>query len=344
MEYYLRQASLPEVGEDGQQKLTKAKCLVVGAGGLGCPVLSYLAAAGVGTIGICDFDRVEFTNLHRQVLYTVGDVGMPKADVAAERLRRANPHIEVLSYPLKATALLCQAFDLVLDCTDNFQSKFFLNDCAYLYKIPLIRASIYHFEGQLQCYLPERGDACLRCLWEEVPQEGCIGSCAEIGVLGPLPGFFGVLQAMEAIKYFLGMPVLRSFLLYDLISHNQKKLELKRNPRCPLCGENPVISNAGSSWEVQVKEINPHDYILVDIREPDELQRQRLTNWEFHHLPLSAFDAARIDTEKPYLFFCQKGKRSYDLVNNLRQKGFDNVFSLAGGIDQFKKINTKMEA
>lgn len=336
MEYYLRQMCLPEVGESGQRKLGKAKCLVVGAGGLGCPVLSYLTAAGVGTIGICDFDRVEITNLHRQVLYTVEDIGEPKAEVAARKLSRANPYVEFLSYPTKATVLLCQAYDLVLDCTDNFQTKFFLNDCAYLHQIPLIRAAIYRFEGQMQFYLPKRDDACLRCLWKEVPEEGCVGSCTEVGVLGPLPGFFGTLQAMEAIKFFLGMPLLSSLLLYDLISHEQKKISLLKNPHCPLCGNNPSIHHAGSSWEVHVREINLKEYILVDIREQKELQQQSLTNWEFQHIPLSTFDENRICEQKPYLFFCQKGRRSYNLVHSLRKKGFENVFSLMGGIDQLE--------
>lgn len=337
MEYYLRQTCLPEVGKEGQEKLAASKCLVVGAGGLGSPVLSYLAAAGVGNIGICDFDRVELTNLHRQVLYSIDDVGAPKAEAAAQKLRKANPHVEVFSYPSKATALLCQAYDILVDCTDNFQAKFFLNDCAYLYQKPLIRASIYRFEGQLQSYLPKREDACLRCLWENPPEEGCIGSCAEVGVLGPVPGFFGVLQAMEAIKLILGVPVLDSLLLYNLLTHDQKKLTLAKSPQCPLCGSRPTITQVGSSWEVEVKEIHMHDYILVDIREQHELERDRLTSRAFQHLPLSAFDKKSLKEDKPYLFFCQRGKRSYDLVNYLRQEGFDNVFSLIGGINKLKE-------
>lgn len=335
--YYARQISLPEVGRAGQQKLAEAKCLVVGVGGLGCPALSYLAAAGVGTIGICDFDRVELTNLHRQVLYSVDDIGLPKAEVAARKLRKANPNIEILPILDRISESHCQSYHLILDCTDNFRTKFFLNDLAFLRKIPLIRASIYRFEGQMQCYLPARGDACLRCLWEEIPEEGCVGSCAEVGVLGPLPGFFGACQAMEALKFFLGMPVLPSLLLYDLISHDQKKLSLQKNPHCPLCGTHPTITRVGCEWEVEATSIHLQDFILVDLREEVEVKNDPLTNHSVHHLPLSRFDTASIDPQKPYLFFCQKGRRSYDLVNFLRKKEFTNVFSLIGGIDQLKE-------
>ncbi len=337
--YYKRQISLPEVGEEGQKKLAEASCLVVGAGGLGCPALSYLAAAGIGTIGICDFDRVDLTNLHRQVLYSVDDVGHSKAEIAAQKLQKANPYIEIIPIPERIDVAHCRGYDLILDCTDNFRTKFFLNDCAVLYKTPLIRASIYRFEGQLQCYFPSRGDACLRCLWEEMPQEGCVGSCAEVGVLGPLPGFFGTLQAMEAIKYLLGMENLSSLLLYDLITHDQKKITMPKNPDCPLCGDHPQINSPESDCEVEPSSINLDSFILVDIREECEVQSDPLEGRPYLHLPLSCFGSTSLERDKFYLIFCRSGRRSRDLVLSLRKEGFDKVYSLVGGITSLARIS-----
>ncbi len=334
MEYYSRQMILPEVGEVGQKKLSASKCLVVGAGGLGSPALLYLAAAGVGTIGVCDFDRVSISNLHRQTLYSVDDVGRAKAEVAKGKLTEKNPHIKVIAHIKKASESLVGAYDLIFDCSDNFQTKFLLNDIAFLHKKPLIRASIYRFEGQMQSYLPERGDACLRCSWEDVPEEGCVGSCTQVGVLGPLPGFFGTLQAMEGIKWILGMPVLSKLLLYELTSHTQKKLTLHKNPACPLCGASPRITQIEPSMELERDKVDLDQYILVDIREKAEVEEQAVTHRAVKYLPLSSFKLDVLDPNCSYLFFCRSGRRSLHLVGQLRKEGFKKVYSLIGGIDQ----------
>jgi len=205
---------LVEVGQSGQQLLNSASCLVVGAGGLGAPALLYLAAAGIGNLGICDGDVLEMSNLHRQPIYNVKDLGKSKALLASKKLLELNPQIKVNAHTShlseKNVEKILSAYEMVIDCTDNFKTKFLINDAAYLFQKPLVRASIYQFEGQIQTYLPKRMDACLRCLWEETPREGCVGTCQEVGVIGPVPGYFGMLQAMEAIKYFLGMETLKA--------------------------------------------------------------------------------------------------------------------------------------
>jgi molybdopterin/thiamine biosynthesis adenylyltransferase/rhodanese-related sulfurtransferase len=336
--YYSRQIRLSEIGQQGQEKLKNAKCLVIGAGGLGSPALLYLAAAGVGTIGICDGDVLEESNLHRQPLYFAKDVGKPKAELAAARLKELNPFINVSSYAYRLTAenaqQLFSTYDLVLDCTDNFRTKFLINDAAYLLKKPVVRASIYQFEGQLQTYIPQRGDACLRCLWEDVPQEGCVGSCQQVGVIGPLPGFFGTLQAMEALKFFLGMPTLgaHEILFTDLIYYSQRTIAFEKKPSCPLCGNSPKIFDLKEreAWELKFDEISD-EYILVDIREPEETE---LDPYQGSHvkMPLSSFDETYLESHQNYLFFCQRGMRSARLVQALREKGIENVFSLIGGV------------
>jgi molybdopterin/thiamine biosynthesis adenylyltransferase/rhodanese-related sulfurtransferase len=344
-EYYSKPVSLSEIGRKGQEQLRSGKCLVVGAGGLGSSALYYLASAGIGTLGICDFDRLEVTNLHRQILYAAKDIGSSKATLAAETLRQLNPFINVAIHNTRLTHTNCQdvlsGYDLVLDCTDNFRTKFLLNDASYLFNIPLIRASIYRFEGQLQCYLPSRSEACLRCLWPEVPQDGCVGSCADVGVLGPLPGFFGVLQAMEALKFFLNLPLLQtnSLLVYDLISHTQNILTLSRQEQCPLCGIAPMITNLNphSLLEIEAHNCSFDHYQLIDIREKEETIADPLRVLKSLHMPLSSFDVLTLNPAIPYLFFCHRGRRSLNLVTRLRAEGWNNVYSLTGGIISLKQ-------
>jgi sulfur-carrier protein adenylyltransferase/sulfurtransferase len=342
--YYARQVSLPEVGKEGQEKLGAGKCLIVGAGGLGSAALYYLAAAGVGTLGICDADCVDITNLHRQILYSIEEIGSLKAEAAAQKLRKLNPFITTHSYSQRVTAQnimhILPHYDLLLDCTDNFQTKFLLNDASFLLKVPLIRASIYRFEGQLHTYLPQRNEACLRCLWPEIPQESCVGNCADVGVLGPLPGFFGVVQAMEALKFFLKLPLLEpnTLLIYDLISHSQKKILCAQNRECPLCGITPKIThlNREISWEIDPLSVAIDDFQLVDIREKKEVEQEPLQGVPTFHLPLSAFDENKLDRSKPYLFFCHRGMRSNTLVSQLRARGWNNAYSSLGGILRLK--------
>ncbi len=339
--YYSRQTCLPEVGLEGQKKLSAARCLVIGAGGLGSPALLYLAAAGIGTLGICDFDRLDISNLHRQPLYSSDEIGSLKAELAAKRLKTLNPMIRINTHPVRFTAQNAQelfaSYDLILDCTDNFSSKFLINDSAFLYKKPLVRAGIYRFEGYLQFYLPERGDACLRCHWKEVPQEGCVGSCQEVGVLGPLPGFFGTLQAMEAIKYFLGLPLLGSseLLLVDLLTHSQKKILQARSKDCVLCGSHPrLLTKQVESWSLEADQLDEQalqEFILVDLREGHEVERDPFTHAPHLLMPLSTFTPEHMETDRKHLFFCHRGARSARLAAELTRQGVHSAFSLAGG-------------
>lgn len=338
--YYSRQILLPEIGPEGQKKLERAKVLVVGAGGLGSPALLYLAGAGVGTVGICDGDRLEQSNLHRQPIYSFQDLSKLKAEASKRRLEELNPNITVRAHPFRLTAengiQVMADYDIVLDCTDNFQTKFLINDAAYFTRKPIVRASIYQFEGQIQTYLPERGDACLRCLWAETPQEGCVGTCSQVGVIGPVPGFFGVLQAIEALKFILGMPILKSgqILFSDLIGYTQQIITLERNRNCPLCGDSPTIKNLSHKepWELHPNELNDGPFQLIDIRERAEIDAHPYRG-SCQHMPLSTFISHHLHPETSYALFCKKGMRSAHLVQALRNKGMTNVFSIIGGIE-----------
>lgn len=345
-QYYSRQIRLPEVREEGQQLLKNSKCLVVGAGGLGSPALLYLAAAGVGTVGICDGDILDESNLHRQPLYRFEDLGKKKAELAKERIESLNPFIKVECYPSHLTAknafFLFESYDLILDCTDNFRAKFLINDAAYFAKKAVVRASIYQFEGQLQTYVPEESSPCLRCLWEETPQEGCVGTCQEVGVLGPVPGYFGTLQAMEAIKYFLKMPTLPSheILFTDLVSHSKQILSFQKNKKCPLCGESPRILHLvdKSDWEIESKNLNDYPFQWIDIREEEETCQAPCPGNNVLTIPMSTFDFRNLDPQISYLLICQKGKRSHSLVRALRAEGLSNVYSLIGGSEELVKV------
>ncbi len=339
--FYSRQMRLPEVGSEGQARLKKAKCLVVGAGGLGAPALLYLAAAGVGTLGICDGDVLEVSNLHRQPIYSAKDVGKSKADLAALRMRELNPLSRVISYPYRLSpenALsLFSLYDMVLDCTDNFRTKFLINDAAFFAKKPVVRASIYQFEGQIQTYLPERQDACLRCLWEETPQEGCVGTCQQVGVLGPVPGLFGILQAMEALKFFLKLPTLgaHEILFTDLLHYAQRAISFEKRKSCPLCGDSPSIHKISEKepWELYKHDLEPSFFQLIDIREIEETTLSPYLAGACLKMPMSSFDATKLSSQTNYALFCQKGMRSARLTRALRSEGRENVFSLIGGIE-----------
>jgi adenylyltransferase/sulfurtransferase len=335
---------LAEVGPSGQKRLESARCLVVGAGGLGAPALLYLAAAGIGKLGVCDGDVLEMSNLHRQPIYSIEDLGKSKALLATNRLQKLNPQIEINAHThhLKAenAEQLFSAYDLVLDCTDNFQTKFLINDAAHLLQKPVVRASIYQFEGQIQTYLPERRDACLRCLWEKTPREGCVGTCQQVGVLGPVPGYFGVLQAMEAIKYFLKLETLKAheILFSDLVGYTQQKITFERSEDCPLCGSCPGITELvdQDTWEVAGEEAARLEMIFVDIREKIETLADPYGREGCVLMPMSEFDREGLDPTKHYALFCQRGKRSASLVSNLRGNGWQNVYSVEGGIESLR--------
>jgi adenylyltransferase/sulfurtransferase len=341
---FSRQTALPEVGAAGQQRLRAGSVLVIGAGGLGVPVLQYLAAAGVGRIGIVDGDVVEASNLHRQPLYGVADIGKSKAAVAAARLRELNPEATFAVHAERADAgnLVdwLARYDLVVDCSDNFATKFTVNDAAVILSKPAIFASVYQYEGQLQVYLPREDWPCLRCLWPEAPRDGLVGNCAQAGVLGPVPAALGALQAMQALKLLLGLPVESAPALhvFDLLGMHWRTLKAARNPACDH-----------SPRELQTDAIDPDalelEYPtlaaaraaglkLVDIREPWERARDdpaRQIEW---HLPLSALlqGSTALPREGRYLIVCAHGVRSLALAGHLRSLGYPAVYSLAGGL------------
>jgi adenylyltransferase/sulfurtransferase len=345
---YSRQIALKDVGEAGQARLRAARVLVVGAGGLGVPVLSYLAGAGVGTLGIVDGDRLEASNLHRQPLYALGEVGRPKAELAAARLRALNPEIEIRVHAVRLAAdnvaQLLNAYDLAIDCSDNFATKFLLNDACVLARKPAIFASVYQYEGQLQVYQPNEDTACLRCLWPEATRDGLVGNCAEAGVLGPVPGVLGSLQAIEALKLLLDLPgqLRGELLILDLLSLGTHRIRAPRAAPCRTgaCARITSIArpaDAPADLEVSVGSLAKaaHDgYAIIDIRDDKEVASAPVTGVEHAHIPMSALleDPRSLDPERRYLLVCARGSRSRATALELRHHGLPRVFSLRGGI------------
>ncbi|MEZ0324389.1 MAG: ThiF family adenylyltransferase [Fimbriimonas sp.] len=324
---YARQVCLPEVGEDGQRKIVSSRVLVVGAGGLGCSAIIYLAAAGVGHLGIAEGDVVEPSNLHRQPLYGTSDVGSPKLQIAAERARGLSPFIEVRQSgritAANAEAVLSE-YDIILDCTDNFRSKFLLNDMCVRLGKHLISASVDRFDGQLLIVGP--GGPCLRCLWPETPEDGCAGSCEDDGVLGYVPGVFGTLQAGEALKLILGMGKIGVLTLMDLRELTATQLRVPRHESCPLCGDGTAAGGMG----LFVSDLQASD-LVIDIREPYETLAQPLKGVRV--MPMSNFDPSdrELGEAKRVILVCAKGVRSAFLAQELRKMGHGHVFSYDGG-------------
>lgn len=363
-ELYSNQVCLPQVGQSGQRKLKDARVLVVGAGGLGCPALMYLASSGVGTIGICEFDTLEASNLHRQILYSHEDIGKSKAALAARQLKKINPFIKVKIHPQKIdiqnAAQIIKGYGLILDCSDNFKAKYILNDIAVIKKIPLIQASVYQFEGQVKFYQPRQlAASCVRCLWPQIP-DACGGVCATAGVLGVVPGLLGTIQAAEAIKFLLGLPCLLSdeILTVDLLTYRFKSIKLKRDPACPVCSRAPKIINLSSenyapqnNVELDLTSISGEefkDFELIDVREPSECLANPVTAARCVSIPTSQFDKTKhpFDKRRKYLLFCVKGMRSNRLAKTLRDKGVVNVFSIqngADGLNRYLKIYAKQK-
>ncbi len=354
-DYYARQTRLPEVGEAGQAKLRASKVLVVGSGGLGSPVLSYLAAAGVGTLGICEGDLLEASNLHRQTLYRCADVGEPKAALAARRIRKQNAFIEVHTHETPMTPgnvlEIFAPYDLILDCTDNFATKFLINDAAVLSKKPVVFASIYQYEGQLMFVRPDSGGACLRCLWPEVPEPGCVGSCAEVGVLGAVPGILGTMQAMEAIKYILGLPdgLGSEMEIFNCLTYASQRIKVPKQQACPVCGATPRIRTIDrdeylppADILVDVLALAPErlgQYRIIDIRELDEVQARPLplNGIRHEHIAMSAWDPKRppVRVDDLCLLCCARGMRSLKLAKQMRDLGCAKVYSVKGGWEAF---------
>ena len=342
---YSRQIALPEVGRAGQARLAAASVLVVGAGGLGVPVLQYLAAAGIGRLGIVDGDVVEASNLHRQPLYGVADVGRPKAAVAAEHLRALNRDVRLEVHETKATAqnidALVKHYDLVVECTDNFRAKFLVSDAVVRALKPAVFASVHQYEGQVQVYRPLPHWPCLRCLWPEAPRDGLVGNCAEAGVLGPVPATLGAMQAMQVLKRLLGLDAgeAPSLVTVDLLSLETRRLIAQRNPQCDhdAPGATAVAAAGQAPLELEfgtLAEAFESGLELVDIRETWERMHDPPGLQIPTHLPLSALVNGYVEfpTEGRYLIVCAHGVRSLSVTEQLRAQGLTEVYSLRGGL------------
>lgn len=358
---YSRHLIMPEVTLEGQKKLKAASVLMIGAGGLGSPLALYLAAAGVGRLGIVDFDVVEASNLQRQILHGTSSVGRPKLESARERLHDVNPYIEIETYETRLTSDnaidLFGDYDLVADGTDNFPTRYLVNDACVLTGKPNVYASIFRFEGQASVFAAPDGP-CYRCLYPEPPPPGLVPSCAEGGVLGILPGLLGTIQATETIKWILGIgePLVGRLLLVDALSMEFRTLKLRKDPDCPVCGESPTVTEpidyeefcgigrgeesdgtATDVEEITVRELKDalergDDVTLLDVREPHEWSICRIEGARL--LPLSELPARmhELDPSRTYYLHCKSGARSAKAIGHLKEAGFERLKNVLGGI------------
>jgi adenylyltransferase/sulfurtransferase len=360
-ERYKRHLTLPELGFEGQQKLLDARVLLIGAGGLGCPLAQYLAAAGVGTLGLVDYDVVDLSNLQRQVLYTTHDVGRPKAEVARERILALNPDVKVEVHALRLASdnalRLFADYDVVVDGTDNFPTRYLANDACALTGKPNVHGSIFRFEGQATVFDARRGP-CYRCLYPEPPPPGSVPSCAEGGVLGVLPGIVATIQATETIKLVTGIgePLVGRLLQYDALEMRFQEFRLTKDPGCPLCGTAPTITELvdyegfcgvpahdrgepalreKSAAEVAAMRSRGDAFLLLDVREPHEHATASIAGARL--LPLGSLEA-QLEALAPWrqrtvVVHCHKGGRSAKACKLLAARGFGDVWNLGGGID-----------
>jgi len=342
---YSRQMALKEVGVAGQAKLRGARVLVVGCGGLGVPVISYLTGAGVGELTLVDGDRLEASNLHRQTMYALADIGKPKAELAAQRVRALNPEVQAHPQVLRLTAAdagrLIEQADLVIDCTDNFASKFMLNDLCVSAGKPVIFSSVYQYEGQLQVVRPDKGGACLRCIWPEATRDGIVGNCSEAGVLGPVPGIFGSLQALEALKLLMDLPgaLQGELLVMDLTTMQISRVRTRRAHDCPAHARrtNPEQATDLAGIEVDIGSLGEavaQGFMLVDIREPQEVADQPAPSAQVRHVPMAQVLHGQpgLEVPGPVLLICATGRRSLATAQALRERGQRQVYSLRGGL------------
>ena len=359
---YSRHLILPEVGMEGQLKLKQAKVLLVGTGGLGAPVGLYLAAAGVGRIGLVDFDVVDFSNLQRQVIHGTKDVGKKKLDSAAESMLDINPHIQIDKYEVALTSdnamSIIRDYDMVIDGTDNFPTRYLVNDACVLSGKPNVYGSIFRFEGQATVFAYESGP-CYRCLYPEPPPPGLVPSCAEGGVLGILPGTIGLIQATEAVKLILGVgePLVGRLVLYDALAMKFRELKLRRNPECPVCGDHPTVNKlidyhqfcgvpqqAAVAPEpvVAATEIDPvevkaridrgDNFVLVDVREPHEYQICNIPAAKLIPLGQLPKRLNELNPSDDIVVHCKSGMRSAKAQALLKESGFGKVLNMKGGI------------
>jgi adenylyltransferase/sulfurtransferase len=350
--------NLPEVGAAGQQRLKQSKVLVVGAGGLGCPALMSLSGAGVGTIGICEHDKVELSNLHRQFLYAFDDIGRSKLEVAREKIAARNPSVTVNEHHKKLNADNAEEiigdYDIVLDCTDSITAKYVLNDACFLLRKTLIQVGIYQWEGQLRVMVAGQ-KGCLRCLWPQVPEPGCVGTCVDGGVLGVIPNVFGHLQAMEALRIILQMQSVfdNELLMFNIADFQLRRLKIKPDVQCPLCGSTPSIDaldlrqyQPPADYIVDVGSLTSDEfrkYVLVDVREHQERVMDPLEGFASEHMPLSEFteEAIAFEKDRPYLLFCSAGIRSSRLAVMMHEMGYPCVFSVKDGIGAIRDLAHK---
>ena len=360
LQRYSRHIALSEVGLEGQKRLKRGSALVVGAGGLGSPVALYLAAAGVGRIGIIDFDRVDASNLQRQVMYGTSDVGHGKVDVTAARLRDLNPEIDIVAYDAQLTSEnaldILRDYDVVIDGTDNFPTRYLVNDACVLLGKPYVYGSILRFDGQVSVFDATRGP-CYRCLFKEPPPPGLVPNCAEGGVLGALPGIIGSMQALEALKLISGAgeTLIGRLLLFDGLTMKWRELRLKKNPECAMCGDAPTIrglidydefcgitresmSDEQTRTEITVSELKTRldsgeHPVLLDVREPFEWNIANLGEYGAKMIPMKEVPAAldQLDRDQEIIVYCRSGARSANVVQFLQANGFDAV-NLTGGI------------
>jgi adenylyltransferase/sulfurtransferase len=360
---YSRHLIIPEVGMEGQQKLKAAKVLLIGAGGLGAPLGLYLTAAGVGRIGIVDFDVVDSTNLQRQVIHSTADVGRKKIDSAAEKMRGINPNVTVVKHEAALTSEnaleILKDYDYIVDGTDNFPTRYLVNDACVLLGKPNVYGSIFRFEGQATVFAYE-GGPCYRCLYPEPPPPGLVPSCAEGGVLGILPGTIGLIQATETVKLILGIgePLVGRLLLYDALGMRFRELKLRRNPECPVCGDRPTITKLidyhqfcgvpnpkqaaqeetkVNEGEIEVTEVKRkmdagEKFTLIDVREPHEYRIASIPGAQL--IPLGEFPkrVGEFDPEADVVIHCKSGMRSAKACGIMRQAGFKHVRNMKGGI------------
>jgi adenylyltransferase/sulfurtransferase len=358
---YSRHLIMPEVGVEGQKRLKAARVLLIGAGGLGAPLGLYLAAAGIGRLGLVDFDVVDFSNLQRQVIHGTPDVGRPKLQSAADRIRAINPEVKVDLYETRLTSAnaltLFDPYDVIIDGTDNFPTRYLTNDACVLLGKPNVYGSIFRFDGQASVFYPPHGP-CYRCLYPEPPPPGEVPSCAEGGVLGILPGLIGCIQATEAVKLILGNgePLVGRLLLYDALRMSFREFKVRRNPKCPVCGDHPTITRlidyeqfcglrgqesapaaADGMAEITVEELKRRldqgeDLFVLDVRNPEEFQICRIPGSILLPLPQLGARFQELSKDREMVVHCKSGMRSAKAIQFLKQQGFRQLKNLKGGI------------
>jgi adenylyltransferase/sulfurtransferase len=364
---YSRQLLLPEVNADGQRRIKTARVLCIGAGGLGSPAALYLAAAGIGRLGLVDADRVDASNLQRQILYGSADVGRPKLEAARLRLAEMNPNVEIVAHEARLTSAnateIIGPYDLVIDGSDNFPTRYLSNDVCVFARKPNIYGSVFRFEGQASVFAPHLGGPCYRCLFPEPPPPGAAPSCAEAGVLGVLPGIIGLIQATEALKLIVGAgeTLAGRLLHFDALKMKFREFNLRRDPKCPVCGDAPTIfapidyeqfcqGPPAADWfaapegvpsisarELKTKLDGSEELTLIDVREPYEYEIARIAGSRL--IPLGELDTHVSELPRTGTLICQchSGMRSEQAVRLLQDAGFENVYNLEGGIDAWSK-------